>query len=325
MRRLRAARLHLPPVIITHKLTRQFGATRAVDELDLEVRQGEVLGFLGPNGAGKTTITRMLTGLIAPTSGTAIVLGHDVEAGAEAIRHEVGVLTESPGLYKRLTARENLMFYARMYGVNRSEAERRVDHYLRRLDLWDARNRAVATYSKGMGQKVAIARALLHEPRLVFLDEPTAGLDVESARTVRDFILTLKEEGRTVFLCTHHLDEAERICDRVAVFRGKIIAMGDANRLRQELGGRKVVVSLAESADALLKRVVDLPFVEQAQMREGGELVATLTDPDSQTPELVRILVECGGRVQAVRPATASLEEVYLKLVENGTLPGTPQ
>lgn len=310
------------PVIITHKLTRQFGATRAVDELDLEVRQGEVLGFLGPNGAGKTTCTRMLTGLIAPTSGTAIVLGHDVEAGAETIRQGVGVLTESPGLYKRLTARENLLFYAAMYGVNRVDARKRVDHYLRRLDLWEARNRPVATYSKGMAQKVAIARALLHEPQLVFLDEPTAGLDVESARTVRDFILTLKEDGRTVFLCTHHLDEAERLCDRVAVFRRKIIALGDANRLRQELGGRRVVVSLAGAADALLPRVVDLPFVEQAQLRETGELVATLRDPEAQTPELVRILVECGGRVQAVRPATASLEEVYLKLVENDSTPG---
>ncbi|MBM3274406.1 MAG: ABC transporter ATP-binding protein [Candidatus Sericytochromatia bacterium] len=300
-------------------LSRQYGAVTAVEDLDLEVRAGEVLGFLGPNGAGKTTVTRMLSGLIAPTKGTAIVLGHDVEAGAEAVRRGVGVLTEATGLYKRLTARENLRFYAGLYGVNRIDAERRIDHYLRRLDLKHAGDRPVATYSKGMGQKVAIIRALLHEPRLVFLDEPTAGLDVESARTVRDFILTLKDEGRTVFLCTHHLDEAERVCDRVAIFKRRIIAMGDAHRLRQDLAGRKVVVRLASRAEAdLLERVTGLPFVEDAQLREDGDLVATLNNPEVETPELVRLLVEGGGRVQAVRPATASLEEVYLKLVENG-------
>jgi ABC-2 type transport system ATP-binding protein len=313
----------VPSVIVTHNLTRHFGATRAVEDVTLEVRSGEVLGFLGPNGAGKTTVTRMLCGLIAPTSGTAIVVGHDVEAGAEAIRREVGVLTESPGLYKRLTARENLAFFAGLYGISRHDARARIDHYLRKLDLWEAKDRALATYSKGMAQKVAIARALLHEPRLVFLDEPTAGLDVESARTVRDFILTLKDEGRTVFLCTHHLDEAERVCDRVAVFKRHIIALGDADRLRQQLAGNRVVVRLAEGSDATLRDIVaGLPFVQDAHLREDGDLVATLQNPEVQTPELVRALVEQGGRVQAVRPATASLEEVYLKLVENGKLPG---
>ena len=313
------------PVIVTHNLSRHYGATVAVDEVTIEVRGGEVLGFLGPNGAGKTTVTRMLCGLIAPTAGTAIVLGHDVEAGAEAIRREVGVLTESPGLYRRLSARENLAFYAGLYGIAREDAARRIDHYLRKLDLWEARDRAVATYSKGMAQKVAIARALLHEPRLVFLDEPTAGLDVESARTVRDFILTLKDEQRTVFLCTHHLDEAERVCDRVAVFKRHIIALGDADRLRAQLAGNRVVVRLADPSDNALRDVIAaLPFVTEAQLREDGDLVATLQNPENQTPELVRALVEQGGRVQAVRPATASLEEVYLKLVENGKLPGGP-
>lgn len=301
-------------MIFTHKLTRYFGKIPAVEDLNLEVLGGEVLGFLGPNGAGKTTVTRILCGLIAPSAGTATVLGHDVEAGASAIRRRVGVLTESPGLYKRLSARENLNFYSRLYGVEGRQTSLRIDHYLRRLDLWDARDRPLATFSRGMGQKVAIARALLHEPQLVFLDEPTAGLDVESAHTVRAFISSLKEEGRTVFLCTHHLDEAERVCDRVAVFRRRILALGDARRLRNELAGKRVVVALEGDPADLLGRLSALPYVKEVCAVEGA-LVATLADLEIHTPDLVRAIVEAGARVQAVRPATASLEEVYLKLL----------
>ncbi len=292
---------------------RDYGSVRAVEPLDLEVDAGECLGFLGPNGAGKTTVTRMLTGLIAPSAGSAVILGHDLEAGARHVRRTVGVLTEQPGLYKRLSARENLRFYARLYGLSSPEA--RIDDYLKRLDLWAARDRPAATYSRGMAQKVAIIRALLHEPELVFLDEPTSGLDVESALTVRDFILTLKGEGRTVFLCTHNLDEAERVCDRVAVFRRRILALGPADQLRLDLSGRQVAIRLEQEGRDPLAALSRLPFVRQAHFA-AGELVTTLDDPQSQTADVVRVLVECGARVQAVRAATASLEEVYLKLVD---------
>ena len=204
-------------------LTKQFGELTAVDRLSVDVAPGEVFGFLGPNGAGKTTTIRMLTGLIAPTNGTASVAGFDVETKGDYLRKSVGILTESPGLYDRLSAERNLAFFAEMYEVE--DVPGQVERYLRMLGLWDRRQQEAGAFSKGMRQKLAIARALLHEPRVIFLDEPTSGLDPEAAHLVREFIAGLKAEGRTIFLCTHNLDEADRLCDRIAVFNGKLIAL----------------------------------------------------------------------------------------------------
>ncbi len=219
---------------------------RAVDGLSLEVKQGEVFGFLGPNGAGKTTTVRMLTCLIGPSAGRAWV--NDLEVGKAdlAIQSQVGILTESPGLYDRLSARYNLEFFADMYGVK--DVKGQVEKYLRLLDLWDRRDSEAGTFSKGMKQKLAIARALLHEPPVVFLDEPTSALDPEAAKTVRDFIETLRGQGRTIFLCTHNLDEAERLCERIGVFRQRLIAVDTPDALRRQLFGRQTVVHLASSS-----------------------------------------------------------------------------
>ena len=184
----------------------------AVDGLSLEVKQGEVFGFLGPNGAGKTTTVRLLVCLIGPTAGRAWVNGLEVGVADRAIRGQVGILTESPGLYERLSARRNLEIFADLYGVK--DVKGQAEKYLRLLGLWDRRETEAGTFSKGMRQKLAIARALLHEPPILFLDEPTSGLDPEAAKTVRDFIETLRGQGRTIFMCTHNLDEAERLCDR---------------------------------------------------------------------------------------------------------------
>ncbi len=216
---------------------------KAVDGLNLQVNEGEVFGFLGPNGAGKTTTVRLLACLIGPTAGRAWVNGLEVGKDDTKIRSQVGILTESPGLYERLSARRNLEIFAALYGVK--DIGGQVEKYLRLLDLWDRREAAAGTFSKGMKQKLAIARALLHEPPVLFLDEPTSALDPESAHTVRDFIETLRGQGRTVFLCTHNLDEAERLCDRIAVFRQRIIAVDTPEALRRQLFGRQTVVHVA--------------------------------------------------------------------------------
>ena len=194
-------------VIRTDKLTKRFGSLTAVDGVDLEVREGEVFGYLGPNGAGKTTTLRLLCALIAPTSGSAEVAGYRLGVDDVKIRASVGILTEQPGLYERQSAEDNLLFFAALFGLSSSVAREQTERYLRLMGLWDRRTDAVATFSRGMKQKMAIARAALHEPRIIFLDEPTTGLDPDAARTVREFITQIRGEGRTVFLCTHNLDE----------------------------------------------------------------------------------------------------------------------
>ncbi|NWG13705.1 MAG: ABC transporter ATP-binding protein, partial [Acidobacteria bacterium] len=236
-------------MIQTENLTRRFGNVLAVDRLTLEVSEGEVFGFLGPNGAGKTTTVRMLTCLIAPTSGSAIVNGFRVGRDDMNIRRSVGILTEVPGLYDNLSAEYNLRIYASLYEV--SDAARQVEKYLRLLGLWERRDDPAATLSKGMKQKLAIARALLHEPRVLFLDEPTASLDPEAARLVHESIVALRQEGRTIFLCTHNLDEADRLCDRVGVFKTQLLVVDTPTRLRTQLFGRKVVFHLRQADPTL--------------------------------------------------------------------------
>ncbi len=293
---------------------------RAVDGLDLQVREGEVFGFLGPNGAGKTTTVRLLTGLIAPTSGRAWVNGLELGREDERIRASVGILTESPGLYERLSARYNLEIFAELYGCRDPRGQ--VQKYLRLLDLWDRRDTEAGTFSKGMKQKLAIARALLHEPPVVFLDEPTAALDPESAKTVREFIETLRGQGRTIFLCTHNLDEAERLCDRIGVFKQRLIAVDAPDALRRQLFGRQTVVQLApiDQPDRLARVVSSVPGVKHVQPlapEDGGslQLVISLSDPANQNPAIVRALIEHGADVQFVNELKHSLEDVYLSLI----------
>lgn len=299
-------------MIITQGLTKHFNGKVAVEDLTLEVREGEVFGFLGPNGAGKTTTVRMLCCLIAPTAGTAWVNGYQIGKEDSTIRASVGILTEAPGLYERLSAEKNLSIYARLYGVR--DVAGQVEKYLRLLGLWDERRQAVAEFSKGMKQKLAIARALVHEPRVLFLDEPTAALDPEAARVVRDFIEELKGQGRTIFLCTHNLDEADRLCDRIAVFKQRLIQVDTPQNLRQQLYGRKVAIRLRAITPALVARIQALPFVQDVHIQD-GQIVVALDDPDNQNPQIVRALVEAGADVQYVGELRHSLEEVYFKLI----------
>jgi ABC-2 type transport system ATP-binding protein len=300
-------------MIHTENLTKRFKETLAVDGLSLDIREGEVFGFLGPNGAGKTTTVRMLTSLIGPTSGTATVAGYAVGRQDTDIRRNVGVLTETPGMYDNLPAEYNLRIFADLYEV--PDAAGQVEKYLKMLGLYDRRLDAAGTFSKGMKQKLAIARALLHEPKLIFLDEPTAGLDPEAAHLVRDFIAELKKEGRTIFLCTHNLDEADRLCDRIGVFKTRLLVVDTPANLRTSIFGRKVVFHLRSADEKLAGAVRGLPFVREAKVVD-NKLLVTLEDPETRNPELVRVLVGAGADVQFVGELRHSLEDVYLQLVK---------
>ncbi|MGQ9586119.1 MAG: ABC transporter ATP-binding protein [Anaerolineae bacterium] len=299
-------------MIRTEGLTKRFGHVLAVDRLTLEVHPGEVFGFLGPNGAGKTTTVRMLACLIAPTSGRAWVNGHEVGRDDATIRSSVGILTETPGLYDKLDAEQNLRLFAELYGVEDAAAQ--VRKYLSLLGLWERRHEPVATFSKGMRQKMAIARAMLHEPPLIFLDEPTAALDPEAARLVRDFIEELSQEGRTFFICTHNLDEADRLCDRIAVIRQRLVRVDSPQGLRRSLYGQQVVVRLRQVFPTLVQAVEGLDFV-QGVHQEDNSLVISLSDPEAQNPLLIRRLLEAGGEIQFVEKREHTLEQVYFDLM----------
>jgi len=306
-------------VIETHNLTRHFGALVAVHGLNLQIARGEVFGFLGPNGAGKTTTVRLLNGVLNPTAGEIRVLGMDPIAQGPAVRRRTGVLTESPALYEPLSARENLLIFGELYDVPADVLRRRVDELLEMFGLTARADDKVAGYSKGMKQRLALARALIHAPDILFLDEPTAGLDPEAARQVTELIEHLsQEEGRTIFLCTHNLVEAERLCDRVGVIhRGELIAVGTPEELARRIWhGHGIVVRLGRPlpAEALasLKRLEGVAQVEV----ENSDL-HILLDQEHRTPAVVRALVEAGAEIYAVRPREHSLEDIYFQLQAN--------
>jgi len=305
-------------MIKTENLTKKFNTrpddgTLAVDHLTLNVAEGEVFGFLGPNGAGKTTTVRMLTSLIAPTSGSAIVNGFVLGKQNQEIRRTVGILTEAPGMYDNLSAQFNLEIYANLYEVK--DVKGQVEKYLRMLGLWDRRQDEAGTFSKGMKQKLAIARALLHEPRILFLDEPTSGLDPEAAHLVREFITELREEGRTTFICTHNLDEADRLCDRIGVFKSRLLVVDTPANLRSQVFGRKVVFHLARIDAGLEPAIHDLPYVKEVRAID-NKLLVSLDDPEAHNPEIIRLLVASGAEIQFVGELRHSLEDVYLQLMK---------
>lgn len=300
-------------MIKTENLTRKFGDVLAVDRLTLDIPPGEVFGFLGPNGAGKTTTIRMLSALVAPSAGKAWVNGHQIDQEAQQIRRGIGLLPESPGLYLSLSAERNLSFYGTMYGVENLTEQ--IDRYLNMLGLWKRRHEPVGTFSKGMRQKLAIARAILHEPQVLFLDEPTSGLDPQMARLVREFIAELKREGRTIFLCTHNLEEADRLCDRVAVFQSRLLALDAPSVLRQKLFGRKIVFHLEQIEPHYQQLLEKHHFVTEVQIVE-EKIVVTLDNPEKNNPLLVKALVQSGAKIQFVGEIRRRLEDVYLQLVK---------
>ncbi len=414
-------------MITTEGLSKQFHPRKgetitAVSDLTLNVKEGEVFGFLGPNGAGKTTTVRMLASLIAPTGGRAAINGYALGKDDASIRRTIGILTETPGMYDRLSAERNLTIFARLYGVadpaaqvqkylrmlglwerrfdpvgsfskgmrqklaiaraliheprvlvldeptsgrawvnghevgkddqnirrtvgiltespgmyDRLSAEKnltiyarlyevrdvkgQVEKYLRMLGLWNRRDDVVGNFSKGMKQKRAICRALLHEPEMLFLDEPTSGLDPEASKLVNDFIRELKTEGRTIFINTHNLDEADRLCDRIGVMKQRLLIVDSPENLRKRLYGLKTVFHLKKLPPAAIDMVRALPFARDVQSlttESGDKLVVALDDPENQNPIVIRKLVESGLDIQFVGELRHSLEEIYLSLIQN--------
>jgi ABC-2 type transport system ATP-binding protein len=297
-------------------LTRRFGALTAVDGLTLEVPAGIVFGFLGPNGAGKTTTINLLLGLLEPTSGRASVFGFDPWTEGDEVRRRTGAVLEQTGVYAQLTAEENLEFWARTWRITAGDRRARIRELLGQIGLWDRRTEKAGAWSRGMQQRLALARALLHRPRLVFLDEPTAGLDVLAAAAVRDDLAALAATtGTTIFLTTHNMAEAERLCAIVAVIRaGRLVTVGSPDELRARTGGPRVEIVARGLDDAALAALRALPEVAAVE-RSDGQLLVDLAAPVEPGP-LVTLLVQRGVEVDEVRRPRASLEEVFVTLME---------
>jgi len=304
------------PIIRTEHLSRTFGDVKAVDDLSLAVPAGIVFGFLGPNGAGKTTAIHLLLGLLEPTKGQAWVLGFDTRTQADDIRSHSGALLEFSGLYDRMTAEDNLDLYGRIYQMPASERNVRIKELLTHLDLWDRRREQVGKWSRGMKQKLAVARALFHHPPLIFLDEPTAGFDPLAAAALRtDLAALVAGEGVTVFLNTHNLTEAEKLCGQVGVIRnGKLLAVGNPNELRMSKGSPHVEITGRGFTEQILDSLRGRPEVAGIEQQNGGLLIDLRGE--AETAPLVSLIVQSGGEVEEVRRGEGSLEDVFLTLMK---------
>jgi len=303
-------------VICTDNLIRDFDTVRAVDGLSLEVPSGIVFGFLGPNGAGKTTTISLLLGLLEPTEGEIEVLGYDIKTQADEIRKRTGALLEHNGLYERLSAEENLVFFGRIWRLSSSERHKRIYKLLTHFGLWDRRKEKVGTWSKGMKQKLAVARTILHNPQLIFLDEPTAGLDPVAAASLREDISQLAaNEGTTVFLTTHNLNEAEKICNRIAVInRGKLITIGMPDELKENQCKSRVRVTGSGFTEKVLSMLRARTEIVDIQLINGC-LYIELKENARMSP-LIDVMVKEGVAIEEIQKEKATLEEVFLKIME---------
>jgi ABC-2 type transport system ATP-binding protein len=306
-------------MIICDGLTKKFGEITAIQDFTVEIPDGRIFGLLGPNGAGKTTTMRMLSCLIQPTTGKAFIDSYKIgdKDDAKKIRGMIGLLPEVPGLYETLGTYKNLDYYAQFYGIPKTQREHSIQETLTNLGLWDRRNEPVGGFSKGMKQKIAIARALIHNPKYIFLDEPTASLDPAAAKMVREYILELKSQGNTILINTHNLSEAERICDTVAVVKNRTVKVGNPKELARGLFARTISITLQMIPPTLVKDISPLGYVSQARVI-GNTLVLNVKNPEEDNPLVISWLSKQGLRVQFVTEEEHSLEDVYLKLIEEG-------
>lgn len=299
-------------MIEARSLVKTFGARTALDGLTFSVPEGQIHGLLGPNGAGKTTTTRILAGLMRPDAGQAWVGGHDVAAHPERVRESIGILTEVPGLYERLNAYEYLEFFGRVHGLAAASRRARIEELMRLLGVWELRDHRLRSFSKGMKQKIAIARALIHEPPVLFFDEPTAALDPEAAKTVRDHLVDLiARERRTVLLCTHNLAEAERLCNTLSiVHNGRAIAEGTPEELKSAIG-QSVQLTLRQILPGHVGAIQGIPGVESLAWQD-GTISYRAGDVTNVNPEVVRRLVSAGADIVSVQMEAVALEDAYL-------------
>ena len=321
-------------MIETYALTRRFGTFTAVSKVSLRVPDGAILALLGPNGAGKTTTIRMLSGLLAPTEGNATVAGYDIRREADAVRACVGLVTDVPGLFEQMKVPAYLDFFASIYGLPASERTRRIDELLEFFDLATHRNEKMAGFSKGMKQKVALARALIHEPAILFSDEPTSGLDPLAARSVRELIVGFKRSNRSIILCTHDLDEAERLADQVAIIRqGHIVALDTPSSLRKQATGETLVqIELVDACPLPLEALATIDGIHNPHLREkkatgslstvsqtpGFILEYQTPHPKITNPQMLSRLVMAGAQIITVTCETRSLEDVYASAMGDG-------
>jgi len=303
-------------MITVENLTKKFGEVTAVEGLTFQVEEGEVFGFLGPNGAGKTTTVRMLCCLISKSGGEATIGDYHIGKAGDSlqIRKMIGLVPDNVGLYDDLTAFENLDFYGKLYEVPEGRRRENIERFLKILDLWDRKDARAGSFSKGMKQKLALARALVHEPKLLFMDEPTANLDPESAKTVRDFILEIKKQGRTIFLNTHNLDEAQRICDRIGIIKTKLLTIGTPEQLRESLSKSKTEIRLAQVTEVLVSALRKL--IPNKIEVSGDKLIINVTDPDKENPAIIAAIASSGGQIREVTQLVPTLEDVYLQIVK---------
>jgi ABC-2 type transport system ATP-binding protein len=304
-------------MISVKNLTKKFGEVTAIQDLTFEVKEGEVFGFLGPNGAGKTTTVRVLCCLISKTGGEATVADYQVGKSSDSlkIRKMIGLVPDNVGLYNDLTAYENLDFYGKLYEVPAARRKENIERFLKLLELWERRDARAGSFSKGMKQKLALSRALVHEPKILFMDEPTANLDPESSKTVRDFILELRKQGRTIFLNTHNLDEAQRICNRIGIIKTRLLRIGSPEELRESLAKPKIEVRLAEVSEAMVSALRKaIPNKIEAS---DNKLIIDVTDPDKENPVIVNAISSTGGRIREVSQIIPTLEDVYLQIVKD--------
>lgn len=302
--------------IRTYDLHCQFGDVHAVDGITFEVRTGTIFGFLGPNGAGKTTTIRLLLGLLEPSGGSAEVLGFDTRTQADQIRLNCGALLEQTGLYERLTAEDNLELFGRIWHIPAAERAERIRSLLEKMGLYERRKEMVSTWSRGMKQKLAVVRTLIHNPKLVFLDEPTDGLDPVAAASLRDDLVDLaRQHGVTVFLTTHNLAEAEKICDQVAVInKGKLLTVGSPDELRLQKSAHTLIVVGRGFNDRVVAELRAMPEVEAVDLQDRHLVVHFKQETDSGN--LVQFLAAKGVMIDEVRKGKASLEEAFLALLE---------
>ena len=300
--------------ICTHNLTKEFETVRAVDNLKLEIPPGIIFGFLGPNGAGKTTTIRLLLGLLQPTSGSVKVLGYDSQTQTDQIRANTGALLEHTGIYEQMSAEDNLEFYGRAFRIPANERKERIQALLTEMGLWDRRGERAASWSRGMKQKLALARVMLHKPRLVLLDEPTAGLDVRSAVAIRENLRRLAtNEDVTIFLTSHNMEEVEKLCDRVAVIDGgQLVAQGTLEELKARISGFRVEITGGGFNALILERIRNRPEIAYLETHNSRLTLDLAMDIDIS--EIVSMLVGGGAQIEEIRRVKASLEEVFLTL-----------
>ncbi|MBM3709203.1 MAG: ABC transporter ATP-binding protein [Actinobacteria bacterium] len=303
-------------MIYAENLTKKFGAITAVDNISFEIEKGQIFGFLGPNGAGKTTTIRMLSTLIEPTEGKIKIDGRTPEKDGQYIRSIIGILTETPGMYEKISAYENLNYFSSFYNIEGKTRKENMEKFLKMFELWNRKSDPVSTYSKGMKQKLALARALIHKPKILFLDEPTAALDPESAYMVRNYIEKLKEEDITIFLCTHNLEEASNLSDVVCIIKSKIIKIATLGELQKDRKGKKIEIVLKDSSSKYLDLIKQFKEINDIKT-DRNKISLSLENPEKTNPVLIKKLVEAGAELLYFNEIKASLEEIYLELIRS--------